>query len=143
VLGAAQLLDALDANGGSARAFDFGAILLNSSARSTTSGSRAALRSTVSPLASNGRHHQVFGAGDGDAVEMHGGAAQPIRRDGFDVAVRLVNARASCSRPKMCRLMGRAPDGAAARQRHTSPSRARAHQRPSTRLEARMVFTSS
>ena len=51
VLGAVQPLHALDADGGRARAFDLRAHLDQQAARSATSGSRAALRSTVSPLA--------------------------------------------------------------------------------------------
>ena len=128
VLGAAQLLDALDANGGSARAFDFGAHLAQQFSQVHHLGLARRVAQHGFALGQHGRHHQVFGAGDGDAVEMHGGAAQPIRRDGFDVAVRLVNARAQLFQAENVQVDGPRADGAAARQRHTSPSRAR-HQR--------------
>jgi len=39
-------------------------------------------------------HHQVLGAGDRDAVEMHFGAFQAMRRFGFNVAVLLANGGA-------------------------------------------------
>ena len=91
----------------------------------------------------HGGHHEVFGAGDGDAVEVHRGAAQALGRLGFHVAVRLADARAQTARaPATCRLMGRAPmaqpPGIETRAR---PQRATSG--PSTRLDARMVFTSS
>ena len=42
----------------------------------------------------HGGHHQVFGAGDGDAVKVDDRAAQPFRSLRFDISVGLVNARA-------------------------------------------------
>jgi len=71
VFGAAQLLHALDPNGGSARAFDFGAHLAQQFSQVHHLGSRARVAQHGFALGQHGRHHQVFGAGDGDAVEMH------------------------------------------------------------------------
>ena len=93
VLGAVQFLDALhvmmEVPAPSIRA----PILTSRSARSLTSGSRAALRITVSPLARTAAIKMSFGPGDGDAVEMNVAALQPFRRTRFNVSVALVNLR--------------------------------------------------
>ena len=72
----------------------FAPMRISIAARSTTSGSRAALSSTVSPLGQRRGHQQIFGAGDGDAVEVDLGALQSVRRGGFNVAVVLRDGRA-------------------------------------------------
>ena len=70
-------------------------------------------------------------------------APQSIRRDRLDVAVRLMNARAQLFQPENVQIDGPRADGAAARQRNPRARPQRATSGPSTRLEARMVFTSS
>jgi len=65
-----------------------------------------------------------------------------FRGGGFDVAMRLVDARAKLFQPENVQVDGPVPDGAAARQRNARAP-ATGHQRPSTRLEARMVLTNS
>ena len=94
-------------------------------------------------LGQHGGHHQVFGAGDGDAVEVHG-ARRAARRA---LPPRCSRAPGGCARPaapgrQMCRLMGRAPM-AQPPGRETRARPQRATSGPSTRLDARMVFTSS
>ena len=90
----------------------------------------------------HGGHQQVFGAGDGDAVEVHLRALRPLGRFGFDVAVLLANFRAQAFEPGDMQIDGTRADGAAAGQRDARAAAA-GDQRPSTRLDARMVLTSS
>ncbi len=129
VLGAVQPLDALDSNGGGPGAFDGRAHLVEQSRRGRlTSGSRAAFSSTVSPWASDRRHQQVFGAGDGDPVEVDRRAAQAVGSLGLDVAVLLADARAQLLQPRQVQVDRPRPDGAPAR----ATRRARARSAPPT-----------
>src|ERR1035437_3326973 len=67
-------------------------------------------------LGQHGGHHEVFGAGYGDAVEVYHGAAQPLGRQGFDIPVRLVDARAELLQAEDMQVDRPRADGAAARQ---------------------------
>jgi hypothetical protein len=87
------------------------------------------LRSVVSPGGQHGRHHEVLGARDGDSVEVHHRAAKAFRGAGFDVAMRLADARAKLFQPENVQVDGPVPDGAATRQRNARAP-ATGHQRP-------------
>jgi hypothetical protein len=60
----------------------------------------------------DGGHEEVFGAGDGDAVEVDQGAAEPIWGLGFDIAVRLGNGGAELLQPGHVEVDGARADGA-------------------------------
>ena len=86
-----RLLDALDADGGGAGAFDLRAHLDQQVGEIDHFGFAGGVAQHGFALGEDGGHHEVFGAGDGDAVEVDDGAAQAVGRDGFDVAVRLID----------------------------------------------------
>ena len=117
-------------------------ILISRSARSTTSGSRAALRSTVSPLASTAA---IIKSSVPVTVMRSKCTTAPRSPSGATASIypcAWLMVAPNCSRPKMCRLMGRAPM-AQPPGRETLARPERATRGPSTRLDARMVLTSS
>ena len=107
----------------------FAPILISRSARSTTSGSRAALRSTVSPLASTAAIIRSSVPVTVMRSKWTVRAAQAVGRHGFDVAVRLMDRRAQLFQAEDVQVDGPRADGAAARQRNARAAAAR-HQRP-------------
>ena len=110
-------------------------------ARSTTSGSRAAFSSTVSPVGQRGGHHQILGAGDGDGLE-HQARALKRSRARLDVAVLDMNVGAHRLQTRDVDVDRPRADRAAARAATRPPRRSAPATGPSTRIEARMVFTS-
>ncbi len=65
-------------------------------------------------LGQDRRHQYVFGAGNGDAVEVTRAAAQPVRRLRFHIAVRLFNCGAQMFQRGHVQVDGPRADGAAA-----------------------------
>ena len=122
-------LHALDADGGRAGAFDLRAHLDQQIGQVRHLRLAGGVAQHGFALGQHGRHHQVLGAGDGDAVEVHHRAAQALGRLGFDVAVRLVDARAELLQAEDVQVDGPRADGAAAGQGNARAPAAR-HQRP-------------
>ena len=118
VLGAVQLRHALNANDGCAGAVDLGAHCGEQVGQVDHFGLAGGIAQHGFALGQDRGHHQVFGAGDGDAVEVDGGAAQAIGRFGFDVAVRLVDARAQLFQAEDVQVDGAGADGASAGKRN-------------------------
>ena len=104
-------------------------IFVSRAARSTTSGSRAALRSTVSPRASTAAIIRSSVPVTVMRSKWTAAPRRPSRRFGFDVAVRLMDVRAQLLQPADVQVDGPGADGAAARQRDARASAA-GHQRP-------------
>ena len=71
----------------------------------------------------HGRHQKVFGAGDGDAVELNIRALQTVGSFGFNIAVLLADFRAQSLEPGDVQIDGTRADGAAAWQRYAGACR--------------------
>ena len=93
-------------------------ILVRQSARSTTSGSRAALRITVCPCASTAAIRAVCGAADRDLRKLDLGALQAARRLGNHISGFDVDLRAEAFQHHQQQVDRPRADRAAAGQRH-------------------------
>ena len=87
-------------------------------ARSTISGSRAALTSTLSPLAKRRGHHHILGGADRDDREHDLGAREPMLGARLDIAAVELDRRAQALQSLDVEIDRPRADGAAARQRH-------------------------
>ena len=116
-------------------------IALSRSARSTTSGSRAALRQPRRAAGERRGEHHVLGAGHRDRLE-HDLGAREARGPGLDVAVLERDLGAQLPKGGEVQVDRPHADGAPARQRHANGA-ARASSGPSTSTEARIVLTRS
>ena len=90
----------------------------------------------------NGGHENVFGAGDGDAVKVNVAADEAVGGLGFDIAVRLFDGGAEVFERGDVHVDGTAPM-AQPPGMETRARPVRATRGPRTRLEARMVLTTS
>jgi hypothetical protein len=120
--------------------------LISISARSGISGARGVLQHGLAIGQGRG-HHQVLGAGHGDHVGRDARARRRrgrphLRCQGLDVAVLHGDLGAHGLQALDVLVHRPRADGAAAGQRHLGRAEA-GQQRPSTRMEARMVLTSS
>ena len=92
-------------------------------------------------LGQRGGHHEILGAGDGDGLEHQPRALQALGAR-LDVAVLDVNVGAHGLQARDVDIDRARADRAAARAATRRREPKRASSGPSTRIEARMVFTS-
>ena len=125
VVGAAEPLDAFDPNRGRARAFDLRAHFREQIGQVLDLGLLRGVFENGLAAGQSRRHHQIFGAGDGDAVKVDPRAAQPVAGVGLDVAVRLIDACAENLEAGDVQIDRTRADGAASGQRNARPPGAR------------------
>ncbi len=111
--GAVELGDAGDAEGGGAGAVDVGAHLVEQGGEIDDFGFTRAVFEDGHAVGEGGGHHQVFGAGDGDFVEVDVGAVQAVGF-GFDIAVLLGDLGAHLLEAFDVQVDGARADGASA-----------------------------
>ncbi len=128
VIGPVEPLDALDADFGSARAFDLRA---HGGEQARQIGHLRLARGVAQygfALGEDGGHHQVFRSSDGDALEVDHSAAQAMERFRFDIAVGLIDSGAQPLQTEDVQIDGPRADGASARHGDARAAGAR-HQR--------------
>src|SRR5262249_55630310 len=114
VLGAAEPLDALNPDGGRARAFDLRAHFDKQLGEVGDLRLAGGVAQDGLAAGQHGGHHEVLGAGDGDAVEVHRAAAESAGRLGFDIAVLLVDGGAELFEAEDVQVDRAGADGATA-----------------------------
>ena len=106
--------DAADTDGGGAGAVDGGSHGAEQAGKVDDFGLARGVIDDGFAGGEHGGHQHVFGAGDGDAVEVDFGAAQSVGRAGFDVAVFLAQLGAQAFEGGDVQVDGARADGAAA-----------------------------
>src|SRR5271157_412525 len=116
VLGALQMADSFDANGGRAGAFDAGSHLVEQGGEVGDFRLAGAVLENGFTFRESGGHQQVFGASDGDSVEHDLGALEALGA-GFDVAVFLRDPDPELLESFDVQINGTSADGASSGKR--------------------------
>ncbi len=125
VLGAVEALDALNFDGGTARALDVCAHGDQEVGEVGHLGLAGGVADDGFSFSKNGGHEHIFGAGDGDAIEVDARSSESVGGTRFDITVGLFDFRAKLLERGHMHVDGPGSDGTAAGHGDTSTASAR------------------